>query len=99
MRLLTPILASPRRRISERADDGCTDPTLRNVIPAALLADYARFRSGSDLLPWCGEDLRHASSRYNTDGFSASELRRLAAITKNANQSRRLLSLAAVLDG
>ncbi len=31
--------------------------------------------------------------------FSADELRRLAAGTKNANQSRRLLSLAAVLDG
>jgi transposase len=31
--------------------------------------------------------------------FSAVELRRLAASTKNANQSRRLLSLAAVLDG
>jgi transposase len=31
--------------------------------------------------------------------FSARELRRLAATTKNANQSRRLLSLAAVLDG
>jgi putative transposase len=30
--------------------------------------------------------------------FSASELRRLAATTKNANQSRRL-SLAAILDG
>ena len=30
---------------------------------------------------------------------SAEELRRLAATTKNANQSRRLLSLAAVLDG
>ena len=30
---------------------------------------------------------------------SASELRRLAAATKNANQSRRLLSIAAVLDG
>src|SRR3954471_15121239 len=30
---------------------------------------------------------------------SATELRRLAATTKNANQSRRLLSLAAVLDG
>ena len=36
--------------------------------------------------------------RLRTD-FSASELRRLAATTKNANQSRRLLSLAAVLDG
>ena len=31
--------------------------------------------------------------------FSAGELRRLAAATKNANQSRRLLSMAAVLDG
>src|ERR671912_467451 len=31
--------------------------------------------------------------------YSAAELRRLAAVTKNANQSRRLLSLAAVLDG
>ena len=30
---------------------------------------------------------------------SADELRRLAAATKNANQSRRLLSIAAVLDG
>ena len=39
-----------------------------------------------------------AAVRLRTD-FSASELRRLAATTKNANQSRRLLSLAAVLDG
>jgi transposase len=31
--------------------------------------------------------------------FSAGELRRLAAATRNGNQSRRLLSLAAVLDG
>ena len=31
--------------------------------------------------------------------FSAGELRRLAAATKNANQSRRLLSIAAALDG
>ncbi len=31
--------------------------------------------------------------------YSAAELRRLAAGTKNANQSRRLLSLAAVVDG
>src|SRR5215210_9446824 len=36
--------------------------------------------------------------RMRTD-FSAGQLRRLAATTKNANQSRRLLSLAAVLDG
>src|SRR5215213_4240795 len=31
--------------------------------------------------------------------YSAAELRRLAAATKNASQSRRLLSLAGVLDG
>jgi transposase len=31
--------------------------------------------------------------------YSAAKLRGLAATTKNANQSRRLLSLAAVLDG
>src|SRR5215216_3874054 len=31
--------------------------------------------------------------------YSAAELRGLAAATKNAHQSRRLLSLAAVLDG
>src|SRR5271157_384442 len=36
--------------------------------------------------------------KLRTD-FSAEELRRLAAAVKNANQSRRLLSLAAVLDG
>ena len=39
-----------------------------------------------------------AAVRMRTD-YSAGELRRLAATTKNANQSRRLLSLAAVLDG
>ena len=38
-----------------------------------------------------------AAVRLRMD-FSAGELRRLAATTKNANQSRRLLSLAAVLD-
>jgi transposase len=39
-----------------------------------------------------------AAVKIRTD-FTAGELRRLAAATKNANQSRRLLSLAAVLDG
>ena len=39
-----------------------------------------------------------AAVRLRTD-FSASELRRLAAATKNASQSRRFLSLAAVLEG
>ena len=33
------------------------------------------------------------------EDYSAAELRGLAAATRNANQSRRLLSLAAVLDG
>ena len=33
------------------------------------------------------------------DDYSAAELRRLAAAARNAHQSRRLLSLAAVLDG
>ena len=39
-----------------------------------------------------------AAVKMRTD-YSAYELRRLAAATKNANQSRRLLSLAAVLEG
>ncbi len=39
-----------------------------------------------------------AAVKIRTD-FTAGELRRLAAATKNANQSRRLLSIAAVLDG
>ena len=34
-----------------------------------------------------------------TGEWTASELRRLAAASKHANQSRRLLSLAAALDG
>jgi transposase len=33
------------------------------------------------------------------EDYAAAELRRLAAASKNANQSRRLLSLAAVADG
>jgi len=40
-----------------------------------------------------------ASAVSLREDYSAAELRRLAAATKNANQSRRLLSLAAVLDG
>src|SRR6195952_3062974 len=39
-----------------------------------------------------------AAVTLRTD-YSAAELRRLATATLNANQSRRLLSLAAVLDG
>ena len=39
-----------------------------------------------------------AAVKLRTD-YSAFDLRRLAAGTRHANQSRRLLSLAAVLDG
>ena len=39
-----------------------------------------------------------AAVKFRTD-YSASDLRRPAAASKHANQSRRLLSLAAVLDG
>lgn len=39
-----------------------------------------------------------AAVRLRAD-FSASELRRLAAVSKNANQARRLLSLASVAEG
>jgi transposase len=39
-----------------------------------------------------------AAVSLRTD-FSAAELRRLAAASKHANQSRRLLSIAAVLEG
>jgi transposase len=40
-----------------------------------------------------------ASAVSLREDYSASELRHLAAATKDANQSRRLLSLAAVRDG
>jgi transposase len=40
-----------------------------------------------------------ASAVILREDYTSSELRGLAAATKNANQSRRLLSLAAVLDG
>ncbi len=39
-----------------------------------------------------------ASAVTPREDYSAAELRRLAAATRNANQSRQLLSLAAVLD-
>jgi len=40
-----------------------------------------------------------ASAVSLREDYSAAELRRLAATSRNANQSRRLLSLAAVVDG
>jgi transposase len=45
-----------------------------------------------------GDSRMAAGVKIRTD-FSAAELRRLAAASKHANQSRRLLSIAAVLDG
>lgn len=45
------------------------------------------------LIPWRGEDSRHGRCG------EASDLRRLAAASKHANQSRRLLSLASAIDG
>lgn len=57
------------------------------IIPAAALIPLAR------------EDSRHASTSEIGTDFSATELRRLAKKAKDANPSRRLLSLAAVLDG
>ena len=45
------------------------------------------------------EDSCHGDSGDGEGGLSADELRRLATASKHANQSRRLLSLAAVLDG
>jgi transposase len=47
------------------------------------------------MIPWRGEDLRDGVSSEVTDGFFS----RRAAAAKNANQSRRLFALAAVLDG
>ena len=40
-----------------------------------------------------------ASAVKLREDYSAAELRRLAAGTKRASQSRRLLSLAAIVDG
>jgi hypothetical protein len=41
----------------------------------------------------------HARAKAITGDWTACELRRLAAASRHANQSRRLLSLATVLDG
>jgi transposase len=51
------------------------------------------------MVPWREEDSRMASAVRVRRDYSAAALWRLAAGTKNANQSRRLLSLAAVLEG
>src|ERR687894_765849 len=54
---------------------------------------------GADLISWCGRICAMPSAVSLRTDFSAGELRRLAVWTKHVNQSRRLLSLAAVLDG
>ena len=72
----------------------------RALIPTAALADLRRF-------PWLGfsdslgaKEIRAMPSAVKLrDGYSAEELRALARRSKDANQSRRLLSLAAVRDG
>jgi transposase len=51
------------------------------------------------MIPWRGGIRAMASAVKLRTDFSAKELRRLAAVTTNVNQSRRLLSLAAVLGG
>ena len=54
---------------------------------------------GVELIPWRGGiRAMTAAVRVRTD-FSADELRGFAAASKHANQSRRLLSIAAILDG
>ena len=51
------------------------------------------------LIQGCVEDLGHASAVRLREDYSAEELRRLARRSKDVNQSRRLLSLAAVRAG
>ena len=51
-------------------------------------------------LPFSAKEIRAMPSAVKLrDGYSAEELRALARRSKDANQSRRLLSLAAVRDG
>lgn len=57
------------------------------------------FRSPGELIPWRGGIRAMAAGVKVKTEFSAAELRRLAAASKHASQSRRLLSIAAVLDG
>jgi transposase len=56
------------------------------------------FAGRFDLILWRAEVRAMPAALSLRTDFSALDLRRLA-VTKNANQSRRLLSLAAVLDG
>src|SRR5215204_2615233 len=67
-----------------------------NGLPFGLAGD---FPLDVELIPWRGRIRAMATAVTVRADFSTDELRRLAAASKHANQSRRLLSLAAVLDG
>src|SRR5215204_6532742 len=67
-----------------------------NGLPFRLAGD---FPLDVELIPWRGRIRAMATAVTVRADFSTDELRRLAAASKHANQSRRLLSLAAVLDG
>src|SRR5215204_511277 len=67
-----------------------------NGLPFGLVGDSLL---EVELIPWRGRIRAMATAVTVRANFSADELRRLAAASKHANQSRRLLSLAAVLDG
>jgi transposase len=70
------------------------------LIPEALLADsYGDSRIAAGLIQVGAEDRAMASAVRLREDYSAAELRALARRSKNVNQSRRLLSLAAVRDG
>jgi transposase len=74
---------------------------LNAIIPKALLADsLGGFpnRGGADS-SWRGEIRAMPSAVRLREDYSAEDLRALARRSKTVNQSRRLLSLAAVQDG
>ena len=70
------------------------------LIPTALTADsWWDSRPGGSVILWRGRIRAMGSAVKMRTDYSAAELRRLAKASKDANQSRRLLSLAAVRDG
>ena len=72
----------------------------RRLIPKALLADsWGDSRIAAGLIQVGAEDRALASAVRLREDYSAAALRALARRSKTVNQSRRLLSLAAVRDG
>jgi transposase len=70
------------------------------IIPKALLADsWGDSRIAAGLIQVGAEDRAMASAVRLREDYSAAALRALARRSKTVNQSRRLLSLAAVRDG